>query len=148
MTTLHYEREQLLLVGREELFAFFAVPENLSRITPPERGFRVVQSSTPAIGEGTVLDYRLSAHGLPLRWRSLISVWEPPHRFVDEMLRGPFRAWVHEHAFEEHPGGTLVRDRVAYRVLGGALADRLFVRSDIQAAFDYRVQALAALFPG
>ena len=49
---------------------------------------------------GAQISYRLRLRGLPLRWRSEITAWEPPHRFVDEHAAGPYRSWVHERRFE------------------------------------------------
>jgi len=59
-----------------------------------------------------------------LRWRmtSLISACEPPGRFVDEQVRGPFRHWRHEHRFEpDGHGGTLMRDLVDFAAPLGVL---------------------------
>ena len=55
---------------------------------------------------GAQISYRLRLRGLPLRRRSEITAWEPPHRFVDEHAPGPYRSWVHERRFEarERPG--------------------------------------------
>ncbi len=94
---------------------------------------------------GTLIDHKLRVRGIPLRWRTLISTWEPPFRFVDEQLRGPYRQWIHEHTFEERDGGTLTRDVVRYSVFGGALVDRLFVRRDVEKIFTYRTQRLLEL---
>jgi ligand-binding SRPBCC domain-containing protein len=95
---------------------------------------------------GTVIDYRIRWRGLPLRWRSEISVWEPPFRFVDHQVRGPYRLWHHEHRFVERDGGTEISDRVNYAVWGGSLIERLFVRRDVVAIFAYRRRQLAELF--
>ena len=75
--------------------------------------------------------------GIPLRWRSEITAWEPPFRFVDEQRRGPYRLWIHEHRFEEENGGTVMTDHVRYAVLGGELVNRLFVRRDLERIFAY-----------
>lgn len=80
---------------------------------------------------GALIDYRLRVRGLPLRWRTLIREWQPPHRFVDEQIRGPYRQWIHEHTFEARDGGTLARDHVRYAVPFDFLAHRLLVRPDI-----------------
>ena len=77
-----------------------------------------------AMGEGALIDYRLRIRGLPVRWRSRIAAWDPPRRFVDEQVRGPYRLWIHEHAFEPRAGGTLVRDHVRYSVLLDFLVHR------------------------
>ncbi len=96
---------------------------------------------------GALIDYRLRLRGLPIRWQSEISDWDPPHRFVDEQRRGPYQLWHHTHEFAEVDGGTAVRDIVRYRVPGGVLADVLFVRRDLRKIFGYRQEKLAALFP-
>ena len=36
-------------------------------------------------------------------------------RFVDEMVRGPFTAVRHEHAFEAHGSGTRMTDVITFR---------------------------------
>ena len=95
---------------------------------------------------GARIDYRLRVRGLPLRWQSEITAWEPPHRFLDEQRRGPYRLWVHEHTFVERDGGTEVRDRVTYAVPGGWLVERLLVGPDVRRIFAFRRETLARLF--
>lgn len=137
-----FESRLVIPRPRGEVFAFFADAANLQRITPPWLKFRVLTPTPIAMAEGTLIDYRLRLHGVPLSWRTRISAWEPPHRFVDEQLRGPYRRWVHEHVFVEEDGGTTCLDRVEYAVPGGALVDRLFVRPDVERIFAFRRDAL------
>jgi ligand-binding SRPBCC domain-containing protein len=94
---------------------------------------------------GQLIDYRIRLRGFPLRWRSEITAWEPPARFVDEQRRGPYRRWVHEHQFQEQDGGTRVTDAVRYAVWGGRLAEALFVRPDLERIFAFRREKLLAL---
>ena len=133
----------------DEVFSFFSRPENLARITPPELGFELLSPSPVPMAEGGVIDYRIRVLGLPLRWTSVITVYEPPHRFVDEQRRGPYASWRHEHRFAAVPGGTLVEDEVAYALpLGplGTLARTLFVKRQLERIFAYRNQRIAAFF--
>jgi ligand-binding SRPBCC domain-containing protein len=143
-------RQWSMFVARpiDRVFAFFADAANLERITPPWLRFDIVTPIPIAMGPGTLIDYRLRVRGLPIRWRTRISVWEPPHRFVDEQLRGPYRLWHHEHLFEPHEGGTVCRDVVRYVPPGRWLApliDRLFVRRDVDRIFAYRAYRLGEL---
>ena len=132
----------------DEVQAFFADPRNLSALTPPWLEFRILTPEADLeMRRGAVFDYRILLRGLPLRWRTLISAWQPPHRFVDEQVRGPYSLWVHEHLFEESPEGTWVRDRVRYGHPGGSLANRLLVRPDLERIFRYRCQRMEALWP-
>jgi len=95
---------------------------------------------------GAVIDYQLRVHGLPVRWRTEITAWNPPSGFADEQQRGPYRFWRHTHSFAEQNGGTLCGDRVEYAVPGGAWVNRWFVRRDVEAIFNYRAEALKKHF--
>jgi ligand-binding SRPBCC domain-containing protein len=81
----------------EIVFPFFADAGNLEILTPPWLRFEIVTPRPIAMRAGALIEYRLRLHGVPLRWQSEITAWEPPHRFVDEQRRGPYRAWIHEH---------------------------------------------------
>jgi len=132
---------------RPEVFAFFADPTSLARITPPS--FRLTFLNVPAtIAAGAVIDFRIVWHGLPLRWRAYIREYDPPFRFVDVQVRGPYARWEHRHRFLEEDGETMVEDRVTYRLpLGplGALAHRLHVGRQLRALWDYRTRRLGEL---
>ncbi len=147
-----FEREQWLPQPVEKLFAFFCNPHNLETITPPFLHFRVLRCSDTEIRQGTIIDYRLRLHGIPIRWRTRIEEWVPGVRFVDLQLRGPYTLWHHTHEFEPDRGGTTVRDRVRYRVPFGAvgrLVAGAWVRRDVEAIFDHRRRRMCELFsPG
>jgi len=146
MRERRFTAAQWLPRPRAELVPFFADAANLGRLTPPWLDFRILTPPPIEMRAGALIDYRLKVHGVPLRWRTRIAVWEPPERFVDEQVRGPYRRWVHEHSFVERDGGTLCRDDVRYAVLGGALVDRLLVRRDVERIFAYRRKVLSELF--
>ncbi|MBL9138020.1 MAG: SRPBCC family protein [Verrucomicrobiales bacterium] len=132
---------------RSEVFPFFAEARNLEALTPPWLQFEVLTPSPIAMRPGTLIDYRIRVHGFPIRWRTEITEWRPPHRFVDVQLRGPYTLWHHTHRFEEKDGGTLCHDLVRYRPRGGALVYWLFVRRDVQRIFEFRSRKLVELFP-
>jgi ligand-binding SRPBCC domain-containing protein len=145
--TIHVlKRKQFLTRPPRESFPFFGDALNLEAITPPWLGFRVVTPGPIEMSVGTLIEYRLRLHGLPIRWRTTIAVWDPPRRFVDVQLSGPYRMWHHTHDFEPAPGdGTLMTDTVRYALpLGplGELAHRLLVQRDLERIFDYRRDAV------
>lgn len=141
-------RQQLIPRRVEETFPFFADAGNLEIITPPWLRFHIVTPRPIAMKSGTLIDYRLKWHGVPITWRTEISDWEPPFRFVDQQIRGPYRLWHHTHLFEPVEDGTLMTDIVRYRLpLGwlGTIAHTAWVRADLEAIFDYRQEEISRL---
>lgn len=142
------QTELWLAQPRSEVFPFFAEARNLEAITPPWLRFEVLTPAPIEMRAGALIDYRIRVHGIPIRWRTEIAEWNPPHRFVDVQLRGPYTLWHHTHTFDEREGGTLCADRVRYRPRGGAFVHWLFVRRDVERIFQYRQQRLRELFQG
>ncbi len=125
----------------QEVFKFFSDASNLEKITPPWLGFQVLAQSSSEIKIGTTIDYRLKIHGIPIRWRTEISSWNPPREFTDIQLKGPYHTWKHTHRFSELRNGTLMEDRVLYKLpmgfLGKAVAGS-YVKKDVAKIFKYR----------
>ncbi len=146
MSAYVLERTQRVEVPVERAFDFYGDAANLEPLTPPWLNFEVMTPGPLAFQPGTLLDYKLRLHGVPIRWQTRIEIWEPPLRFVDTQARGPYSLWEHTHMFEK--GGeqaTLIHDRVRYEIpLGplGRLAHGLFVRRDLERIFDYRAEAV------
>lgn len=130
----------------QDVFNFFADARNLEAITPPMLKFGVLTPGPIEMRAGRLIDYRLRLRGVPIRWTSEISAWEPPYRFVDEQRRGPYRRWHHEHRFERCDEGTRVIDRVRYEVPGPAWIHDAFVGPELRRIFEYRSRRLDALF--
>jgi ligand-binding SRPBCC domain-containing protein len=147
MRLREFSAELWLPVPPDGLFPFFADAANLNALTPPLLNFHIVTPPPIVMREGTLIDYRLRVRGVPLRWRTRINVWQPPHRFVDEQIRGPYRLWLHEHTFEPRDGGTLARDQVRYAVALDFLVHRWLVRPDLEKIFAFRAQELRKRFP-
>lgn len=141
--------KQRFAVGREEVFSFFSNPYNLERLTPPSLRFSITRAPDTPLATGSRIDYRLRLYGIPFRWRSRIEAWNPPHAFVDVQERGPYLVWHHRHEFESAGEGTIVYDRVRYRLplgrLGNLLAGPL-VRRNLSHIFTFRQTTLAAIF--
>lgn len=142
------ERRQHLPTPPDQSFELFADAMNLEAITPPWLRFRVITPGPIEMRSGTLIEYRLRLHGVPVSWRTRIEAWEPGRRFTDVQLSGPYRLWHHTHSFERDGDGTLMRDVVRYALplgLIGALAHLLVVRRDLERIFDFRRDAVARL---
>ena len=146
MRTSVFEAVQQFDRPLASVFPFFADARNLEKITPDWLRFQILTGSTIEMRAGANIEYRIRIRGIPVRWRTEISVWEPPHRFVDRQIRGPYRLWIHEHTFAEAGGVTTMRDRIEYAVPGGEIVRRLLVAPDIERIFDYRRITLAKAF--
>jgi ligand-binding SRPBCC domain-containing protein len=145
MKTYRLQTALWLPQSRQRIFAFFSDPRNLEKITPPWLRFEIL-SNELALGRGTRIHYRLRIRGLPIRWQSAITAWEPPTRFIDQQTRGPYKTWVHEHTFDEYEGGTIAGDNVVYAVPGGKLVQKILVEPDLERIFQYRHEVLRSIF--
>ena len=133
-----------LPVGRAKVFEFFSDAANLGRITPPEIGFEMRTVGKIEMRAGTLIDYTIRLHRIPIRWRTEITRWEPPHRFVDVQLRGPYALWVHTHRFREEGDETVIEDDVRYALPFGAPGriGHPLVRRQLARIFAYRQEAV------
>lgn len=137
------ETELIIPETRARVFEFFSDARNLEKLTPDSLRFSIVTPEPIDMKVDAVIQYRLKIRGIPVRWKTLISEWNPPFSFVDEQIKGPYRYWIHRHTFEEVDGGTLVKDLVRYQVPGGALVNKFFVTKDVLKIFSYRQEFLA-----
>ena len=146
MPDLRVSSSVTLRCSPDEVFDFFSKAENLDLLTPPWLHFSILTPQPIEMKLGAMIEYRIRLRGIPVRWVSEITEWQPPLRFEDTQVRGPYRKWVHRHSFEETSEGTLAVDEVWYRVPGGAVVNRLFVAGELKRIFDYRKAKLIELF--
>ena len=156
MVTIDWDPQEKLFVLRssvvlehspDALFEFFSDAFQLEQITPPWLNFKIQTPAPIDIREGFLIDYSIRVRGIPIRWRTEISEWNPSFSFVDRQLRGPYLLWEHLHTFEQLPEGTLARDEVRYRVPGGRLINWLLVKNDLIRIFEFRRNRMLAMFP-
>ena len=132
-------------VPRAEVFPFFADAGNLERLTPPWLSFRIETPRPIEMHPGRRISYRISLRGIPMRWVSEISAYQPPDMFRDEQRKGPYRRWIHTHRFVEERGGTRLLDEVEFDMIGAFLVGGLVAR-DLRRIFTYRHDTLLDIF--
>lgn len=143
-------REQFIPAPLERVWGFFATPRNLDELTPPDLRFRILSAVPEKMYPGLMIEYQISPlAGVWLRWLTEIRHIREGRTFVDEQRLGPYRLWYHEHHFEAVDGGVRMTDRVTYEVGWGPLgwlAERLWVRRQLEHIFDFRARKVAEIF--
>ncbi len=142
-------REQMIPCSVDEVFQFFADAGNLEILTPPWLSFEILTPGRIEMHAGTIIQYALKVHQIPVHWTTAISEWNPPHEFVDVQLRGPYILWHHRHKFQSLGNETRMIDEIHYRLpLGciGRATHWLFVERDLCQIFDYRARIVGQQF--
>ena len=138
--------EQVVPAPRDEVFAFHARPENLAVLMGCAPGFRLLHHDG-AVQPGRETWVEVTwAKCVPVALGFRHTIYQPPERFGEELVHGPFRAFSHVHEFEAHADGTLVRDRLHVTLpwtLGGEIAMRALA-GGLRRVFAARQRALSS----
>lgn len=144
-----FRSEQYIPQPIGKVFEFFSQAENLQKLTPEWLHFRILSVDPKPVGKGTLIQYSLRWRIFPIRWTTEIAFWQPPYRFIDVQLNGPYKLWRHEHRFIAEGAGTRIVDEIQYSLplgLLGRLAHRLKVKQDVENIFAYRTRAVGNIF--
>ena len=148
MAPFIFRSEQFVSRPLDEVFGFFSKAENLEQLTPKWLNFRILSVDPSPVRKGTLIRYSLRWRIFPIRWTTEIIEWEPPHRFVDVQLKGPYKLWRHKHRFVAEADGTRIIDEVHYLLpfgVFGLIAHRLKVKNDVASIFAYRTEGVTRL---
>ncbi len=144
------KKEQVISQNISTVFDFFSKPENLSVITPPKMNFKIFTPSPIDMKEGTLIDYTINIMFMPIRWRTLITKYNPPNIFVDQQLSGPYSMWHHTHTFEQlSDDETLIKDEVIYSIpfaFIGKIIHYLYIKGELEKIFTYRKNKIEEIF--
>ena len=143
--------EQKINKPIEEVFSFFSKPENLALITPPKLNFKILTPTPIEMKEGQLIDYTIKLYGFEVRWRTLITEYEYPKKFIDQQIKGPYSMWHHVHTFYDHGDCVHMIDKIDYSVsfgLIGSLVNKLLIKKDLIKIFDYRKNIIDKHFKG
>jgi len=141
--------EQFIKRSLAEVFDFFSRPENLAEITPSELHFKILSPQPLEMKQGAVIDYTIKLFKIPVHWRTLISTYEPPYRFVDEQIKGPYSYWHHTHIFKEVNDGVEIYDSVSYSIpfgLLGRLLHAVWIKRNLERIFKFRKNVIDQIF--
>ncbi len=140
--------EHRVPVDVERVFAFHERPAHLGLLMRGWPGFRLlhlddrVRVGAETWCEQTVLGF------IPVVMGFRHTDCDPPRRFTDELIHGPFRRFRHLHEFLGEDGATRVRDTVEISLSwahGGERMMPLLLSSRIHAFFAFRHQAMDRL---
>jgi len=158
--------EQWVPVEISRVFLFFANPQNLPRIMPPNTETKLIEvklapppdaakkngEKLAGIGSEIVTSFRLFKFPpVHSKWTARITEFEWDHHFADLQVQGPFKRFFHRHELrtEIRNGieGTVVRDAIEYDAgyaFLGKLAEK-FIARQMQQTFQYRQRRLEEL---
>ena len=141
---------QTLPISLESAWDFFANPQNLAKITPPDMSLIPTSTLPDKTYPGMLITYKVKPLlGIPMLWVTEITHVRDQVFFVDEQRLGPYRIWHHQHHFKAVKGGVEMTDIVDYRLpfgLLGVLFQKIMVGKMLKSIFDYRRERLVALF--
>ena len=142
---------QRIPIAIEATWDFFSNPENLTSITPPDVGFKIISvHHGELMYPGQIIEYKLRPLlNIPVYWMTEITHVEYKKCFVDEQRFGPFNLWHHQHHFRQIEGGVEMTDIVHYKLalwFLGDIANALFVKRKMKKVFDHRFIQIERLF--
>ena len=143
-------RQQIVKASLDEVWAYFATPQNLNEMTPDDMKFEIVHGGEGKMFQGQIIEYLVQF--IPFvksLWLTEIAHVNEGSYFVDEQRIGPYRLWYHEHSFKAVDGGTEITDQVTYVMPFGFLGDivhAVWVGRRLKSIFDFRKKKVAQLF--
>jgi len=145
---LHFE--QHLSLDRKAVFNFHETPANLVLLLEGWPTFRMLEhEDTIRCGSKVRVAERVGPFWVPLTFEHFI--YEPPDRFAERQVEGPFRKCEHIHEFIKEAGGTKIIDQLNVELpmwLGGELATRFLVAPRLRRFFAFRERRYKSLHQG
>jgi ligand-binding SRPBCC domain-containing protein len=146
-----FKQTQFIPATVDTVWDFFATPENLRHLTPPEVNFeKLLMTGGATMYAGQMIAYKLNPFPfLRVRWTTEITQVVPKKYFIDDQRFGPFALWQHQHFFIEKNGGCEMIDEVSYAIPFGVLGrmvHALLVESQLRKIFQYRAVVVDKIF--
>lgn len=145
---MQFRFEQRIELPRATVFAFHEDPENLVLLHRGWAAFRMIHHEA-RVCQGGKLWVEITVAGMvPIVMGFEHTLHEPPCRFAEQLIHGPFSRFTHLHEFEEAHAGTIVRDLLEVELpwfYGGELAMKFILAPLLRRAFRFRAAALLKL---
>ena len=115
-----FEHETIVDESIENTFSWFEKEGSFRRLMPPwEVSEEVFADDT--IDVGSIRIFKFPFGPIKMKWVAKHTIYDPPNKFKDIMVKGPFWKWEHVHNFKTENGKTIIKDLVKYQVPFGAL---------------------------
>ena len=139
--SMEFVKESVIKAPRGKVFAFHELPDAVERLIPPWENIEVVQKADiSTIGSRAIFKQKFLGFTVST-WVAEHTKYDPPKMFEDVQISGPFAFWRHKHIFETVDEGTLLRDKIEYRLrfayMGMTMAP-LVVLPKLEKMFEYR----------
>jgi ligand-binding SRPBCC domain-containing protein len=145
---MHFRFEQFVPLPAANLFAFHENPQNLLHLYHGWAATRLIDHDA-AVRPGCRTWIEVTAGRiLPVALGFEHTTYEPPIRFGERLIHGPFRRFDHVHEFEPRDGGTVVRDLIEVELpwcYGGEPAMRILIAPLVRSTFARRQASLLRL---
>ena len=141
----HFEKSSILSEDPKTVYAWHEKPMAFQRLLPPWEEIEVI-APPQKIENGSEVVTRMKVGPAKINWVAKHFDVNPPHKFCDEQIEGPFASFRHQHIFDEAPQGTKMIDRVDYELPLGQLGSALgthFTESRLERLFSYRHRIVA-----
>ena len=133
----------------EAVYEFHRDTRNAARIASEGQEFVAIIGEFP-LDQGDEVELHVKMPPLPGTqvWRVRITELVEPTLVVDEMLKGPFAQFRHEHRFARNAsGGTTLTDHVEWKLPGGIAAKAIepIAKAQLEKSFNQRQAATKAI---
>ena len=142
-----FESSVPLACTREQLWEFLVRPTNVLRILPPDAGMSFL-SVPERLELGSRVEFQIEGMGPVQHVLHEVTQFDPMSRFVESQVKGPLKAWDHNHILEDDAGGVLLIDRVQFEPPGGLIGfvvTEQLVYGMLESGFSHRHKALQEL---
>jgi len=150
-----FYRKLSLSISQQELYDWHASGAAFERLVPPWERIEIMdwQGGELTRSLSTEQQFGDISKGARIRLRTKVGIFwqklvaehvnhQEPHMFVDEMRKGPFSHWHHEHRFlDDGVGRSILEDEIHYRLPFSAISSVFagsFVRKKLERMFSFR----------